>query len=311
MLHHLLSVNNDFIASEAKYHKNCFATYISKHNLKYQGFDDSDHTHEAAFKELARRIGKSILEEGKAYDMPNLLTKYKEILKERGVNGESYTKHRLKERLKKHFSDEIEFFQVSRCKPEIVYSSALSIQDLINKAAEANAQGTTTSNDMILRQHISDIASHIRKEIKKSDGINLRPLDVKDICMETVQKIVPPSLYLLLRQIICPSDLNMRDDIPPCKRMEDERKVLAIAQDVLHSASNSRVKLPKQISLAMTVRHLTGSKVLVTLLNRMGHCSSYDEVQAVDTSLAIEVAALAEQIGTDLPSNISSGFSFT
>ena len=250
---------------------------------------------------------KGILEEGKAHDMPGLLTKYKEILKERGVNEESYTKHRLKERLKKHFSDEIEFFQVSRCKPDIVYSSALSIQDLINKAAEANAQGTTTSNDMILRQQISDIASHIREEIRKSDGINLRPLDVKDICMETVHKIVPPSLYLLLRQIICPSELNMRDDIPPCKRMEDERKVLAIAQDVIHSASNSRVKLPKQISLAMTVRHLTGSKVLITLLNRMGHCSSYDEVQAVDTSLAIEVAAMAEQIGTVLPSNISSG----
>ena len=57
----------------------------------------------------------------------------------------------------------------------------------------------------------------------------------------------------------------------------------------------------------MAVHHLTGSKVLITLLNRMGHCSFYSEVQEVDTSLAIEVTAMVEQFGTVVPSNISPG----
>ena len=86
-----------------------------------------------------------------------------------------------------------------------------------------------------------------------------------------------------------------------------ERKVLTISQDIIHSASNTRVKLPKQIGLAMAVHHLTGSEVLITLLNCMGHCSSYSEVQEVDTSLAVEVTAMAEQFGTVMPSNISPG----
>ena len=30
MLHILNGVNGDLIAAEAKYHKNCFATYVSK-----------------------------------------------------------------------------------------------------------------------------------------------------------------------------------------------------------------------------------------------------------------------------------------
>ena len=84
-------------------------------------------------------------------------------------------------------------------------------------------------------------------------------------------------------------------------------KVLSVAQDAIHSASNSKVKLPKHISLAMAIHHLTGSKVLITLLNHMGHCSSYDEVQAVDTSPAMEVTALVEQMVTITPSNISPG----
>ena len=109
---------------------------------------------------------------------------------------------------------------------------------------------------------------------------------------------------MLIRQVICPSD---QPDVSSAtqKQLEDERKVLSVAQDVIHSASSSKVKLPKHISLAMAIHHLTGSKVLITLLNCMSHCSSYDEVQAVDTSLAIEVTALVEQMGTIIPSNIS------
>lgn len=96
-------------------------------------------------------------------------------------------------------------------------------------------------------------------------------------------------------------------NIPSCRTVEDERKVLIIAQDVIHCDSSSRVKLPKQIGLPMAIHHLTGSKILITLLNRMGHYSSYSEVEAVDTSLAMEVVAMAEQFGTVVPSNISPG----
>lgn len=83
--------------------------------------------------------------------------------------------------------------------------------------------------------------------------------------------------------------------------------MLSVTQDVIHSASNSKVKLPKHISLAMAIHHLTGSKVLSTLLNRMGDCSSYDKVQAVDTSPAMEVTVLVEQMGMIIPPNISPG----
>lgn len=57
----------------------------------------------------------------------------------------------------------------------------------------------------------------------------------------------------------------------------------------------------------MTAHHLTASKLLITLLNRMGHCSSYDEIQADGISLAMEVLARAEEYGTVVPSNIFPG----
>lgn len=64
--------------------------------------------------------------------------------------------------------------------------------------------------------------------------------------------------------------------------------------------------MPKQVSLGMTMRHITGSKQ-VTILNRMGHCVSYDDVEVIDTSLAIEVIAQSESQGVIIPTNIVPG----
>lgn len=68
--------------------------------------------------------------------------------------------------------------------------------------------------------------------------------------------------------------------------------------------THARVKLPKHVSLAISVRHLTGSKQMITLLNRMGHCCSYEEVELVDTSLANEILARSDETGVTIPSNI-------
>ena len=62
-------------------------------------------------------------------------------------------------------------------------------------------------------------------------------------------------------------------------------------QDITHAATNSQVKTPKHIGLAFTIHHLTGSKEVMTLLNRMGHCSSYDDVEIVNTAWAREKEA--------------------
>ena len=91
------------------------------------------------------------------------------------------------------------------------------------------------------------------------------------------------------------------------KRAADERKIIMLAQDILHCSSHGKIKTPKHVSLGVAVRHMTGSKDLITLLNRIGHSSSYDEVQAIDRSLAKGISMRAEEMGVVLPSNICPG----
>lgn len=112
MLHILLSVNYDLIAVEAKYHKSCFASYVSKSNLKHWGFkeNEGETLYDTGFKEMAAEISEGIYH-GKAYDMSSLLSKYRKHLEDKGIKAESYTKQRLKLRLENHFGEEIVFHQ--------------------------------------------------------------------------------------------------------------------------------------------------------------------------------------------------------
>ena len=61
------------------------------------------------------------------------------------------------------------------------------------------------------------------------------------------------------------------------------------------------------IRALLCVHHLTSSKRLIELLNRMGHCVPYDEMRAVNTSIAEEVLAKVEEFGTVIATNIKPG----
>lgn len=91
------AVNQDLIADEARYHKACYASYISKVNLKSTGFHEGENEtlHNTAFRELAEEITTD-LDNGKAFDMSVLVSRYKMLLQATGVEAESYTGQRLR-----------------------------------------------------------------------------------------------------------------------------------------------------------------------------------------------------------------------
>lgn len=138
MLRILLGVNNDLVAAEAKYHKICHASYISKSNLKSQAFKEDEgkeSLYDQVFLEMVASIN-GLLKSGRAYDMSSLLKKYVELLEERGVDAKAYSKQNLKLRIKSYYGEEIVFHQpYNKSSPELLYSSSISLKDVINASA--------------------------------------------------------------------------------------------------------------------------------------------------------------------------------
>ena len=252
------------------------------------------------------------IKKGKAYDMASLLLRFQESLDKRGTTSESYTKQHLNSRLEKHFGDKIVFCQPSnRSKPEIVYSSAIKVQDVLNAWADNTPapEGKSKDQETVTAEDIFRVANYIKKEIKGCKGISTRPFDARDMSVDQMKKLIPGCLYWLIRLLITSEgkDYPSLDESSTCKSLAAERQVISIAQDIIHCSSNSRTKLPKHIGLALCVHHLTSSRLVITLLNKMGHCCSYDELRAADTSIAAEVLAKADEYGTVVPSNIAPG----
>ena len=59
------------------------------------------------------------------------------------------------------------------------------------------------------------------------------------------------------------------------ERDKTHRHIMSVAQDVVHTTTQGRVRTPKYFMLPLTVKHLTRSSQLVTMLNRLGHGYSY------------------------------------
>ena len=132
------AVNNDLVAAKVRYHKACHATYtcISKTNLNYKGRQET--SYDIAFQKLTEYMSTD-LDGGNAFEMSTVIGRYKDYLNEQQMSLDSYTTQRLKLQVKKHFGDKIMFH---RTKPELLYSSDISLQDVINSAYKCNAAAT-------------------------------------------------------------------------------------------------------------------------------------------------------------------------
>ena len=75
-----------------------------------------------------------------------------------------------------------------------------------------------------------------------------------------------------------------------------KRRVLSIAQDILYCSRGGLLKTPKHVLLPMAVHHLTRSAQLVLMLNRFGHGISLSQIQEIDTALAKEALATADNV---------------
>ncbi|CAB4034375.1 Hypothetical predicted protein [Paramuricea clavata] len=196
-----------------------------------------------------------------------------------GVERNTYTKQKLKARLVAHYKEDLVFHQPpQQSKPEIVYSSSTSLVDIVNAAIY---QLSATRHDKLYVQGKNECI-HVRV---------LRHLRCRN------SKLPPQNLYWLLRWIITGEHYSDRSSSSNARIPADERKIIMAAQ----------AKLPKYEALAMSVKHITGSKQLVILLNRMGHCSSYVEIEQVETSLVNESLARSKTSGVIIPTNINPG----
>ena len=148
----------------------------------------------------------------------------------------------------------------------LVYSSNITVAEAIACAY------TLASVDKI-----SDIALMLRSAIRRGfQESKALPWPPTPDDLATVD--IPQELITFLNIVIARKPDVSSDKV--------HRLILSIGQDLCRCVTGGDCKLPKHVLLCMTVRHLYRSKHLATILNRLGHCESYDFGLELETAMA-------------------------
>ena len=78
------------------------------------------------------------------------------------------------------------------------------------------------------------------------------------------------------------------------------RRVNSTAQDICYNVSKGKWATLKHILTSMCVRHLTGSKQLINILNRLGHSLSHSFLLQLETAMSDSIQVNSD----DLPPSI-------
>jgi len=128
---------------------------------------------------------------------------------------------------------------------------------------------------------------HIKKAHEESPAMPWPPANVF-LQTDTIQ------LPALLQEFL--TILISGKRIDPSQR--SKRHTGSVAQNICCTVTRGQWTMPKHLLLRMSLRHLTVSAEVISMINRFGHCSSYSTLLELETAMCKNVA---EQTGSILP----------
>ena len=306
----------DTIAIEIKYHKSCYVQYVrpgALAKLEEKNCEDEDiasESYNGVFDNIREYVNDTVLKEGKAVKMSELLEHYVDKLSQEGVNAPSYRSSKLKNR----FGNKLSYHQpLDRSQSEIVYSSHVTTGEVVETVL--NTSGNQWADEDGIEEvtpeakedekylHVYHTAKMIRSLVTEMKPVMTWPPTEDDLdCSNT---LIPDLLYNMFAWI-CSSDVEYSNKRVCGVSVEVRRLALSLAQDLIHCVSRGRIKTPKHVILPLTVKSLTGNAELVTILNRFGHALSYSHIEELETALA-EKEIVKEHDGIIVPSTCSMG----
>ena len=311
----IASIN--LVDKKAWYHRKCYQAYTSERNINADlpRTDPTSDIHDMAFSRLVSKIDHKLFFRNAVYDMSKLLIEFRKYLKALGTIDSDYPGHRLKERLLKHYGDRIQFKrQTIRSKPLLVMANTATEVALTNALNKIDVEYETlydesdNDTDDLMSKCLFEAATILRSDLKNINGITMT--DTSNLNNKMAERLVPDSVYAFLHWLINGSndvDTPINKDMANIQNAGRHESILSIGQDLLWAVSNGRQQTAKHIGLAMTVKHLTGSKQLISVINKFGHCASYPTIQRFETGLAIDYVNRMSNDEVILPSNIFPG----
>lgn len=240
--------------------------------------------HQIAFNEISRIINEDIIKKGRCLLLVYLHDLYLDSLRamfeENSIDvTTSFSAHHLEEKILKVFSKDIKFFNIHNKK-------------------------------IIAPKFLQAIDDSIVDNLQTENILRKSALILRKLILQLPQKKLPSknitSQHLISGEVSIPEELsNFYSTLlggfkQKRKRgLKCTRLVRSYCQDVIYGVHNGQVKTSKHIMLGITLKSLTSSRKIIDIMNRYGHCISYQGVEELETEstfTSIEKSSLCPEI---------------
>ena len=307
----------DCSAIEVRYHKSCYVNYTNflVHEKNAPEDQESKNLYQKAYQTFCVEVVENnLIAQKQVKYMTELFNQFVLIVnKEEGLDASNYRRFRLKDRLRKSYPQLVFLKPNIRTKSEIVYVENLTSEDILDEHMTLKGMedvedmdyedsGKTNVSDLNELHVLFNAAVILRNALQKKPGlVTPWPPLASGLTMENSKNVVPVSLFNFLAWMTASSDDAQLEKHINIVENGRHNKLMSIAQDIVHVASDGRKLTPKTISLAMSLRQLTGSSSVLNLVNGLGHCMSHKFVLRHETALA--------QLSTSDTGTVPLGFS--
>ena len=224
------------------------------------------------FEAVTKYVESEIIGNGKVVSMKTL----QEI---HGTGIDNRYRHKLKQRLKEKYADNITFFQPNQQCVEVVLRT--------NNLTEVMSFMTDTDKCLkeVARRLRSDLLNYCDKI-----GENSWPPTIESVREEYGEP--PASVQLFLSCVLRDNEVSKRQKTNKTDTLS--RLIESFTADLVNAVSRGKILTPKHYLVGLGVHNMTGQKTPVTILNKLGHSISYTKVCDIETSLAEHVVEKAE-----------------
>ncbi|XP_045034643.1 uncharacterized protein LOC123475714 [Daphnia magna] len=181
-------------------------------------------------------------------------------LSDSDVDLEKRKKSVLQQNILVHFGDKVKtFIHPTIGVGKIVFNSTVSIDQALKTKF-----GTSKKIPVMIRDAASILRNIIIKQPRKALPMKL---SLNDILEGEVG--IPPLVKEFFECLI-------NGPTSPTKICErKELRIRSLAEDVIFSVTNGRSRPSKHLLLSLVMKSVTGSRKVIEVLNKLGHCVSY------------------------------------
>lgn len=298
-------------AEYVMYHKTCFNQSNIKLNNSVEktasisqdnNWKDVRDIHLTVFKQLVSYLSQKIIAKREILALADVYKYYMRLFTE-----EKSSSHR--ESAEISFKSQHLLDKILKGVPDVsktTYKNRVFLHERNMDYQEMLTKGFEREDDMSIK--IKAVGMEIRRGINQ---ILTRKLPNQNITLKNIiegECDIPDELYSLINTIVqgpCVENQN-----PTLRGTIKQNKIASICNSIIYTASNGLTKPSTCLTLALATKSLTGSRLMINLLNRLGHCVSYSVTEEIETELAYTYSSEHRILPFDLSTNVPTHVAF-